>query len=255
MTPSTPDTERTFRIFSPYGARQTREVRDAGRRFVYYTTAETAASILRNRQIWMRSTLAMNDYMEVEHGFECLDFAREGEPGRAFGAALDTCHPGLAAELWGFFDGWEPGIRTATYMTCVSEHLDEEDRRLVDTVVERVTHLRGEFDENEDFRARVRRLPTGVPDQYGTRVILTELVATMLTNSEMRLTRNHGIDLRHAVVPVSYCDLVLLDKHWTAQVEKVRARLREGGLDVPIARVFSERDDRVERFLHDLGNT
>lgn len=128
MTPSTPDRDRITRIFFPYSAQRAREVREAGRRFVYYTSAETAASILRNRQIWMRRTLGMNDYMEVEHGFDCLNSAYEAEPGKAFNAALDACYPELAVELRELFNGWLPGIRADTYMTCVSEHLDEEDR-------------------------------------------------------------------------------------------------------------------------------
>lgn len=116
------------RILFPYMAQRTRDVIAAGGRFVYYTTADTAASILRNRQVWMRSTTAMNDYMEVEHGFECLNAAYKAEPGQIFNRALDTCFPGLAAELLDFFNAWLPGIRQETYMLCVSEHLSEEDQ-------------------------------------------------------------------------------------------------------------------------------
>jgi hypothetical protein len=76
-----------------------RAVIAAGSRVVYYTTADTATSILRNRQIWMRSTTTMNDYMEVEHGFECLDAAYKAEAGNIFNEALKTCFPGLAEEV------------------------------------------------------------------------------------------------------------------------------------------------------------
>lgn len=100
----------------------------AGSRFVYYTTAETATNILKNRQVWLRSTTAMNDYMEVEHGFECLNAAYMGEAGQSFNRALDGCFPGLAEELRDFFNAWLPGIREETYLICVSEHLAEEDR-------------------------------------------------------------------------------------------------------------------------------
>ena len=116
------------RIVFPYMAQRTRDVIAAGGRFVYYTTADTATSILRNRQVWMRSTTAMNDYMEVEHGFECLNAAYKAEPGQVFNRALDACFPGLAAELRDFFNAWLPGIRQETYMLCVSEHLPEEDQ-------------------------------------------------------------------------------------------------------------------------------
>jgi hypothetical protein len=115
------------RIFFPYTAQRTRDLIATGGRFVYYTTAETATQILRNRQVWMRSTMAMNDYLEVEHGFNCLDAAYTSESGAAFNRALDVCFPGLADELKDFFNAWLPGIRQETYLTCVSEHLTEED--------------------------------------------------------------------------------------------------------------------------------
>ncbi|HEV8724937.1 MAG TPA: hypothetical protein VGW77_30340 [Candidatus Binatia bacterium] len=56
---STADAARIKRIFFPYADLKTREVIAAGGRFVYYTTADTATSILKNRQIWMRSTTSM----------------------------------------------------------------------------------------------------------------------------------------------------------------------------------------------------
>ncbi len=108
-------------------AQRTRDVIAAGGRFVYYTTADTAARILANRHVWMRSTTAMNDYMEVEHGFDCLNASYKAEPGKIFNSALDACFPGLAAELLELFNAWLPNIRQDTYLLCVSEHLPEED--------------------------------------------------------------------------------------------------------------------------------
>ena len=116
------------RIFFPYMEQRTREVLAAGGRFVYYTTADTAVALLKGRQVWMRSTTAMNDYMEVDHGFECLKAAYHDEPGKAFNGALDASFPGLANEVRDLFDGWLPQIRYDTYITCVSEHMPAEDR-------------------------------------------------------------------------------------------------------------------------------
>jgi len=116
------------RILFPYAAQRTRDVIAAGGRFVYYTTADTATRILTNRQVWLRSTTAMNDYMEVEHGFKCLNDAYNAEPGKVFNSALDACFSGLSAELLELFNAWLPDIRQETYMLCVSEHLPEEDQ-------------------------------------------------------------------------------------------------------------------------------
>ncbi len=128
MASASPDRDRVRRIFFPYMERKTRDVLAAGGRFVYYTNADTATSILRNRQLWMRNTVTMNDYMEVEHGFECLNAAYKGEPGKVFNRSLDVCFSGLAEELKDYFNAWLPNVRRDTYITCVSEHSAEEDQ-------------------------------------------------------------------------------------------------------------------------------
>lgn len=66
------DNDRASRIFFPDIQRRTEESLLAGGQFVYYTSAETATRIIRNKQIWLRNTTTMNDYSEVQHGFQCL---------------------------------------------------------------------------------------------------------------------------------------------------------------------------------------
>src|SRR5215831_219652 len=129
MTARTPpDGDRIARIFFPNAVRRAREFREAGKRFVYYTSAETAASILRNRQVWMRLAKGMNDYMVIEHGLGCLKGAWDSQAlGTPLKATLDACHAGLAKEVEEFFNAWLDVIRSGTYMTCISEHLDGED--------------------------------------------------------------------------------------------------------------------------------
>lgn len=43
-----------------------------GRRFVHYTSANGAASIIREQEVWLRNSSVMNDYSEVAHGEHCL---------------------------------------------------------------------------------------------------------------------------------------------------------------------------------------
>lgn len=115
-------------IFFPHFHRQRAAIQENGRpRFVYYTSAETAVSIIRTKKIWMRSTMTMNDYAEIEYGFGCLKKALNDEPGTALKAALDSIHEGLSSESIDRFNAWLPGIRRDTFITCVSEHLDTED--------------------------------------------------------------------------------------------------------------------------------
>lgn len=122
------DQDRVTRLFFPYEESRSREIRTAGGRLVYYTTAETATSILRNKQIWMRTPAAMADYLEIAYGFDCLDASYKAAPGIIFNTALNACFLGLADEVKDFFNGWLPSIRQNTYITSLSEHLPGEDQ-------------------------------------------------------------------------------------------------------------------------------
>lgn len=126
---------------------------------------------------------------------------------------------------------------------------------LADTIVERSDALREAMDNDAAFEKLVRRLPSGPEIQRGTRYVLRELARTFLLDRTVKLTRNHAIDLLHSVVPVAYCDLVLLDKHWETQVERVRSRFAEAGMDVPLARVYSRRMNGMQRFLSALESS
>lgn len=114
-------------LFFPYATKKQNDVRNGKTRFVHYTTAEAAVGIIRNREVWMRRTTTMNDYMEVEYGFECLNAAYKGEAAAKMKAALDEEFPGTCDELERRFNLWLPSIRSETYVTCISEHDDNED--------------------------------------------------------------------------------------------------------------------------------
>jgi hypothetical protein len=123
---------------------------------------------------------------------------------------------------------------------------------LADTVVERIEALRSQLETDLEFRSAIAQSPSGTPIQRGTRFILRELVHTLLVDSRTKMTRNHAIDLFHAVVPAAYCDLVLLDKHWETQVDRVHSRLISADIAIPVARVFSGKSEGVNRFLNEL---
>lgn len=69
----------------------------------------------------------MNDYMEVEHGFDCLNTAYKSAAGDLLKKALDSCFLDLASQVTDKFNGWLPTIREDTYLTCLSEHFDHEN--------------------------------------------------------------------------------------------------------------------------------
>jgi hypothetical protein len=123
---------------------------------------------------------------------------------------------------------------------------------LADTLIDRIGLMREQTRTDKSFDAVVRGLPVGPNIQRGTRHILPELIRTMLITEQMSVTRNHVIDLLHAVVPVAYCDFVLLDSHWENQVTQMSNRIADTRLSFPIAKVFSKKANGIERFLTQL---
>lgn len=133
MTPAEFElTQRLERIFMPYATKQWGVIYENGARdyarFVHYTSADAALSIIKTKCIWMRNTMCMSDYREVQHGFEILNqfFSNKINTDR-FIAALDTCAPNAAREAITLFTQWWNDIRFNTYISSISEHDDRED--------------------------------------------------------------------------------------------------------------------------------
>lgn len=126
----TPESLRALeRIFFPYVGTRQRAAAENGARFAYYTTAATALRILQSRQVWLRDAMLMNDFSEVAHGLACVRAAFDGPAGGEFTAVLDKSFPGLAGEVLAQYETLRPNILLDTFITCVSEHLESEDRR------------------------------------------------------------------------------------------------------------------------------
>ncbi len=97
-------------------------------RFVHYTSAENALSIIRNKRLWMRNASCMSDYREVQHGFDILAKFFSDKPRLdGFTSALDQCASGAAMEAINLFNQWWNDIRHHTYISSISEHIDKED--------------------------------------------------------------------------------------------------------------------------------
>ncbi len=122
-------------IFAPHEARRRDELFKHNRRLIHYTSAAAAISIIRNGVVWMRNVRCMNDFMEVEHGFQLMQRSfeppidSETEKGlRAVTAALDSIFPNISQEGIDWFDGWLFDLRNKTYITCLSEHDKFEEK-------------------------------------------------------------------------------------------------------------------------------
>lgn len=125
---------RLAAIFLPHAKRQTEtfytekgEIKAAAR-FVHYTTAEAALKIIRSKRVWMRNTMCMADYREVQHGFEMLQrFFGDPTKKKEFYDAMNDVSGNLAEEAIHLFDQWWANIRFATFITSISEHDAKED--------------------------------------------------------------------------------------------------------------------------------
>ncbi|MDO8980307.1 MAG: DUF2971 domain-containing protein [Afipia sp.] len=123
----TADQLRLHQIFFPYAFQKTIAAIQKKSRFVHYTSAETAVRIFQDQEVWMRKSSFMNDFMEIEYGIELL--SANYKSGRdKIGDIFDKMFPGFLEKLEGRFNGWLPHFRTDTYIACLSEHDDGEDR-------------------------------------------------------------------------------------------------------------------------------
>lgn len=123
------ESDRRFaNVFFPDYLEKHENMLKSGRRLVHYTQAGVAMKIISSEEVWLRNTHCMSDYMEVEHGLQCLIEAYDASDGElGIENVLDSIYSGLSDELRELFNGWIPHIRSETYITCLSEHIDDED--------------------------------------------------------------------------------------------------------------------------------
>lgn len=115
-----------LRLFHPYAFKKAQLALSRNMRFVHYTSADVAMRIFQTQQVWMRNATCMNDFMEIEHGFECLNAAYKNQREK-FQKTFDSLFPDFSKKLQDSFNDWLPHFRSDTYLACVSEHDDKED--------------------------------------------------------------------------------------------------------------------------------
>lgn len=115
-------------LFFPDYVEGLKMITSKGTKFAYYTSAETAMKVIQNNEIWLRNTRGMNDYSEVEHGFESFRKAfNDSAEGISFRKYINSNFPSTIDKLVSLFDGWLPSIRMQTYIACVSIHDSDDD--------------------------------------------------------------------------------------------------------------------------------
>jgi hypothetical protein len=119
-------------LFFPYLTKRMQALRRNGGKFAHYTSAQVALQIIQAQHVWMRNSLVMNDFSEVQHGYDCLDHSlSDSNIGGRFRAILNRLRPSLAEEIEENFRSGFFHRRVQSFMLCVSEHgsgIAEEDK-------------------------------------------------------------------------------------------------------------------------------
>lgn len=126
-------TEQTTQIASllfGYSERQMAKARKESRRFVHYTSAEAAISIIEKQEVWLRNSLVMNDYSEIAHGEHCLRYVFYGdnETKARSERVLSLVENGLHDALATMFEETAAQRRAYSYLISISEHGDPNPR-------------------------------------------------------------------------------------------------------------------------------
>lgn len=116
-------------VFQPGLIEETLAVVNKKKRFVYYTSADTAMKVLRNQELWFRNATVMNDYSEISYGLDLIRSVFSEEEGARFRVAVEDIYPGTIQKAGELLSGWEHDWRLETYIACVSVHNPEEDRQ------------------------------------------------------------------------------------------------------------------------------
>lgn len=114
-------------LLHPYLHEQLNDVKDTGACFVHYTSAAVAVSIIKNKQIWMRNAMTMNDFSEVQYGLDLLFAAYRGKVGELFKESLESVFPGVCSKFEKTFDSLHSSLKRDTYLTCFSRHRVKEN--------------------------------------------------------------------------------------------------------------------------------
>lgn len=99
----------------------------------YYTSAGTLYSLLKNKKLWLRSTMCMNDYQEIRYAANCVRrFMVENNLSmlnsfvKAISQIISLSENELRVNLEHILDDIVGGLYLHTYIMCFTEHDDKE---------------------------------------------------------------------------------------------------------------------------------
>ena len=121
------DIDEFLRIFCPGDLERLHRL-ESETRLVYYTNAETAKSIVENKEIWFRNALLMNDFSEIQYGLKLMSDARSKPAGVRLRQTASELFPGVIEQSDFLLEYLKPDWRLETYLSCWSLHDPAEDQ-------------------------------------------------------------------------------------------------------------------------------
>ncbi len=115
-------------IFQPGYLERVDEVAANNQRFAYYTSADTALKIIRNRELWFRNATVLNDFSEISYGLDLMHQTLAGPAGQRFQESVEDVFEGTISLVNERLEGWVDDWQLETYIACISEHDKTEDR-------------------------------------------------------------------------------------------------------------------------------
>lgn len=128
--PLGPEVEAVLQVVFGYANSRQRELEAAGRKLAHYTSAEVAAQVLLNKNIWMRNASSMNDYLEVAFGRHCMKASLDAHRAR-FVAVMDAVRANLSTEILEWLNRTDFNHQHHTYLTSMSEHEPDDELGLL----------------------------------------------------------------------------------------------------------------------------
>ena len=121
-------TRRYNEIFAPGLLEKSFGIFENGKRFAYYTSADTAMKVIRNEELWFRNAKVMNDFSEISYGLRLIEDTFSGPVGARFREAVDDIFEGTIQQASDLLGGWEQDCQLETYIACISVHDESEDK-------------------------------------------------------------------------------------------------------------------------------
>jgi len=157
---------------------------------------------------------------------------------------LDLIYIYLLAQNWPEHWSVSEFIRSVLKNSSENQFTESWDQfaKRMESFLNAVRSGKGQLEKSKSRSAATRR--AGKKYDRGTRELFQLGFDFVVQNQDMTMSSNEWHDFFHLIVPVAYCDIVLLDKRWTTFVSQTKFSYPD------IAFVFNRKT--IEGFFHKL---